>query len=51
VRLSELCELLTKAEEDRAAAMVKEREEKLRAKIGTTGRKVLHLQSRKRSTI
>jgi hypothetical protein len=51
VRLSELCELLTKAEEDRALATVKEREEKRRAKIGTTGRKVLHLQSQKRSTI
>lgn len=51
VRLSQLCELLKKAEEDRGLELVKEREEKLRAKFGNAKRKALQVQGQKRNEI
>ncbi|SRR6266481_5547773 len=47
VRLSQICGVLKKAEEDRALELVKEREQKLRARLENSRRKALQIQARK----
>jgi hypothetical protein len=51
VRLSQLCQCFKKAEEERASALVKEREEKLRARVMQAGRRALRAHDRKRSNV